>query len=111
MTRHARSKRTNLRTEEPSRPRYVLRLFVTGMTPRSSEAIHTLRAICAEYLQGRYELDVVDIYQKPELVRDEQILAAPTLVRKLPLPLRKLIGNLSDRERVLKALELISNTP
>jgi circadian clock protein KaiB len=86
--------------------RYILRLYVTGMTPRSSSAIATLKALCAEHLQGRYELEVIDIYQQPALAKEEQIIAAPTLVKKLPLPLRRLIGNLSDVERVLMALEL-----
>ncbi len=86
--------------------RYVLRLFVTGMTARSSEAIQTLKSLCAKYLQGRYELEVIDIYQHPEAARDEEIVAAPTLVKKLPLPLRRLIGNLSDVERVLVGLDL-----
>jgi circadian clock protein KaiB len=86
--------------------RYVLRLYVTGMTARSSSAIATLKALCAEYLQGRYELEVIDIYQHPTLARDEQIVAAPTLVKKLPLPLRRLIGNLSDIDRVLVGLDL-----
>jgi circadian clock protein KaiB len=85
---------------------YVLRLYVTGMTPRSSEAIRTLKSLCAKHLQGRYELEVIDIYQHPTLARDEQIIAAPTLVKKLPLPLRRLIGNLSDVERVLVGLDL-----
>jgi circadian clock protein KaiB len=76
------------------------------MTPRSTEAIRTIRGLCEEKLAGRYDLEVIDIYQNPILVRDEQILAAPTLVKKLPLPLRKLIGNLSNRDRVLLGLDL-----
>ena len=85
---------------------YVLRLYVTGMTPRSADAITTLKAVCAKHLAGRYELEVIDIYQHPELARDEQIIAAPTLVKKLPPPLRRMIGNLSDVERVLVGLDL-----
>jgi circadian clock protein KaiB len=85
---------------------YVLRLYVTGMTPRSTEAVEAIRAICEEHLQGRYELEVIDIYQRPALARDEQIIAAPTLVKKLPHPLRRLIGNLADKERVLLGLDL-----
>ena len=96
--------------DSPRAPQsYVLRLYVTGMTPRSMEAIRTITAVCEEYLKGDYDLQVIDIYQNPLLVRDEQIVAAPTLVRKLPLPLRKLIGNLSDRERILVGLELCRN--
>src|SRR5215216_2835712 len=72
---------------------YVLTLYITGATPRSSQAISNIRDLCESYLTGRYELEVVDIYQQPELASGAQILAAPTLVKKLPLPLRKLIGN------------------
>jgi circadian clock protein KaiB len=86
--------------------RYDLRLYVTGMTPRSTEAVAAIKAICEEHLQGRYELQVIDIYQHPELAKDEQIIAVPTLVKKLPAPLRHLIGNLSDEERVLLGLDL-----
>src|SRR5512143_3671955 len=85
---------------------YVLRLYVTGMTLRSMEAIANLRTICESRLQGRYKLEVVDIYQHPRLARDEQIVAAPTLIKKLPLPLRRMVGNLSDQERVLMGLDL-----
>ena len=86
--------------------RYVLRLYVTGMTPRSTEAIATIRGICDGPLKGRYDLEVIDIYQHPTLARDEQIVAAPTLIKHLPGPMRRLIGNLCDRERVLLGLDL-----
>ncbi len=86
--------------------RYVLRLYVTGMTPNSTRAIENLRAICEEYLPHRYELEIVDIYQHPVLMRGEQIIAAPTLIKKLPEPLRRLVGDMSDRERVLLGLDL-----
>ncbi len=86
--------------------RYWLRLFVTGMTPRSTEAIARVKAICQEHLEGRYELEVVDIYQHPEAARAEQIVATPTLIKKLPPPLRRLVGNLSDERRVLVGLDL-----
>ena len=92
----------------PDPERYVLRLFVTGMTPRSARAIRNLQAICQAYLDGRYDLDVVDIYQQPVLTRREQIVAAPTLIKKLPLPMRRLVGDMSDRERVLLGLDLVS---
>lgn len=85
---------------------FVLRLYVTGMTSRSSEAISSIRSICEEYLQGRYELDVIDLYRHPQLARDEQIIATPTLVKKLPTPLRRFIGDLSNKERVLFGLDL-----
>ena len=90
--------------------RYVLRLYVTGMTPRSTEAFAAIKAVCEEHLQGRYDLEVIDIYQHPKLAKDEQIIAVPTLVKKLPAPLRRLIGNLSDTERVLLGLDLRRKT-
>lgn len=86
--------------------RYVLRLFVTGMTPRSTEAVAAIRTICEQHLKGRYDLEVIDIYEHPEIAAPEQIIAAPTLVKKLPEPLRRLIGNLADTERVLLGLDL-----
>jgi circadian clock protein KaiB len=86
--------------------RYQLRLYIVGLTPRSSDAIRTIRGICDEYLAGRYELEVVDITATPARARAEQIVAAPTLVKSLPLPLRRLVGDLSDTQRVLRALEL-----
>ena len=86
--------------------RYVLRLFVSGMTPRSSRAVQNVRAICETHLQGRYDLEVIDIYQQPTLARGEQIIAAPTLVKKSPAPLRYIIGDLSSTERVLRGLDL-----
>jgi circadian clock protein KaiB len=91
---------------EAGEERYVLRLYVTGITPHSTRAIVNVRRICEEHLQGRYELEVVDIYQQPVLAKGEQIIAAPTLIKKLPLPLRRLIGDLSNTERVLLGLDL-----
>jgi circadian clock protein KaiB len=93
--------------QAPAAERYVLRLYVTGMTPRSARAIANLRAICDEYLDGRYDLEVIDIYQQPVLTKGEQIIAAPTLIKKLPLPMRRIIGDMSDRERVLLGLDLV----
>lgn len=92
----------------PAEEHYRLRLFVSGTTPRSARAIQNIRALCEEKLHGRYELEVIDIYQHPELIRMEQIVGTPTLVKKLPLPFRKIIGDLSDRERVLVGLDLQS---
>lgn len=86
--------------------KYVLRLYVAGMSPRSSAAIRAVTSVCAEHLQGRYGLEVVDIYQQPALAKGEQIIAAPTLVKKLPLPLRRIIGNMADKERLLLGLDL-----
>ena len=90
----------------PAEERYVLRLYVTGMTPRSTEAFATIKALCEDRLQGRYELEVIDIYQHPQLAIDEQIIAVPTLVKMLPAPLRRLVGDLSNEERVLLGLDL-----
>ena len=91
----------------PRGERYLLRLYVTGMTPRSSRAVSNLRAICDEFLAGWYDLEVIDIYQEPVLTKGEQIVAAPTLIKKLPLPTRRIIGDMSNRERVLLGLDLI----
>ncbi len=91
---------------EKDKQKYVLRLYVAGTTPRSQEAIQTVTSICKEHLEGRYELQVVDIYQQPTLARGEQIIAAPTLVKKLPEPLRKIIGSMADKEKVLVGLDL-----
>lgn len=88
--------------------RYVLRLYVTGATPKSLRAIANIREICQEHLRGRYELEVIDVYQRPTLAKGEQIIALPTLVKKLPLPIRKIIGDLSDTEKVLLGLDIRS---
>jgi circadian clock protein KaiB len=91
---------------KPSRSKYELRLYVTGVTPRSTRAIANIKEICDEYLKGRYELKVIDLYQQPTLSKGEQIIAVPTLIKKLPAPLRRIIGDLSDREQVLIGLDL-----
>jgi circadian clock protein KaiB len=85
---------------------YVLRLYVTGTTSQSTRAISNIRKICEEHLQGRYELEVVDIAQYPTLAIGEQIIAAPTLIKRLPLPLRRFIGDMSRTERILLGLDL-----
>ena len=89
---------------------YVLRLFVTGMTTRSSRAVNNLRSICDEYLEGRYDLEVIDIYQQPALTKGEQIVAAPTLIKRFPLPMRRIIGDMSNRDGVLLGLDLVAPT-
>jgi circadian clock protein KaiB len=94
----------------PQGKRYVLRLYVTGMTPHSVHAIANVKIICEEHLQGCYELEVVDLYQQPQLAQGEQIIAAPTLIKKLPLPLRRIIGDMSKTERVLVGLDLLRKT-
>jgi circadian clock protein KaiB len=85
---------------------YVLRLYVTGTTSRSVLAIRNIKEICEEHLKGRYRLEVIDVYQRPTLASGEQIIATPTLIRELPAPLRRLIGDLSDVDRVLMGLDL-----
>lgn len=85
---------------------YLLRLYVTGSTPHSMRAIENIKKICEEHLKGRYELEVIDLYQKPNLANGEQIIAAPTLIKKLPQPLRRIIGDMSNTERVLVGLDL-----
>jgi circadian clock protein KaiB len=91
-----------------NRAKYVLRLYVTGMTPKSTHAIANVQKLCQKYLEGHYELEVIDIYQKPNLAKGEQIIATPTLIKKLPLPLRKLIGDMSDTEKFLIGIDLKS---
>jgi len=91
--------------EQPGE-RYVLRLYVTGTTPQSTRAIANIKRLCEEYLKGRYDLEVVDLYQQPGRAQSEQIIAVPTLIKKLPLPLRRLIGDLSSRERIVVGLDL-----
>jgi circadian clock protein KaiB len=87
-------------------PQYVLRLYVTGMTPRSSRAIANAKAICDEHLTGRYDLRIIDVYQQPVQIQGDQIVAVPTLVKQLPLPMRRIVGDLADTDRALVALDL-----
>ncbi|HTC50400.1 MAG TPA: circadian clock KaiB family protein [Steroidobacteraceae bacterium] len=89
---------------EQPHARYVLKLYVSGMTPRSLRAIGNLQKLCAKFLPGRHELEIIDIYQQPALTKEAQIVAVPTLVKELPAPLRRVIGDLSDRGRILLLL-------
>ena len=95
---------------KPAKPpkiqRYLLRLYVTGQTPRSVRSIENLRNLCEKYLKGRYDLEVVDIYQQPALAAEDQIIAAPTLIKATPPPLRKLVGDFSNQSRVMLGLGL-----
>jgi len=100
------AKRAGKKTGETKTEKYVLRLYVTGMTPKSTRAISNLKKICEEHLGGRYDLQVIDIYQQPTLAKGEQIVATPTLIKKLPLPLRKLIGDMSNTEKILLGLDM-----
>jgi len=83
-----------------------LRLYVAGTTPKSVAAIANLRKLCEEFLAGRYAIEIIDLLENPKLARSDQIVAIPTLIRKLPTPMRKIIGDLSDRERVLVGFDL-----
>jgi circadian clock protein KaiB len=87
--------------------KYILRLYVTGMTARAARTIENLRTFCEKHLSGRYDLQVIDVYQQPDLARTEQIVAVPTLIKRLPLPLRRLIGDMSDESRVLIGLDIL----
>jgi circadian clock protein KaiB len=91
---------------EAPKQMYSLRLYITGQTPRSADSVQNLKRVCDQYLAGHFELEVIDIYQQPELAQEAQIIAAPTLVKRLPLPLRRLVGDLSNRRRVLLGLDL-----
>ncbi|MHB8815274.1 MAG: circadian clock KaiB family protein [Steroidobacteraceae bacterium] len=93
-------------TPDAAPQQYDLCLYVTGMMPRSARAIENLRAFCRRHLQGRHTLRIFDLYQQPNLAREEQLVAAPTLVKRTPLPQRRLVGDLSNHERVRAALGL-----
>ena len=95
-----------MRPRKPKSKEYVLRLYVAGTTSKSIRAVANIKEICETSLKNRYDLEVIDIYQQPVLVKGEQIIAAPTLVKQLPLPLRKFIGDMSDTERMLVGLDL-----
>jgi len=90
------------------KPELVLRLYIAGSSGRSTRAIENAKDICERHLEGRYRLEVIDIYTQPMLARDDQVLAVPTLVKKAPPPIRRFIGDLSDRARVLRGLEIES---
>ena len=104
MTPKAAPRKT--RPARAKKAKYLLRLYVTGTTGRSVRAIQNVRRICEEHLQGLYDLEVVDIYKNLPLARGDQIIAAPTLIKRLPAPLRSLIGDMSDEQRVLVGLDI-----
>jgi circadian clock protein KaiB len=95
-----------MRPPKPKNKEYVLRLYIAGTSSKSMRAVANIKEICESSLKNRYDLEVIDIYQQPVLTKGEQIIAAPTLVKKLPLPLRKFIGDMSDTERILVGLDL-----
>jgi circadian clock protein KaiB len=98
-------------TREATLSTYLLKLYVTGKTPRAEKAIANLRRICEEELQGKYELQIIDVLEHPQLADDEKILATPTLIKRLPPPLRRVIGDLSDKEKVLLGLDVWPEDP
>jgi len=105
-----KAKGTSGRGKEAEPPdEWKLRLYVAGQTPKSLAAFANLKRLCEEHLKGRYKIEVIDLMVTPQLARDDQILALPTLVRKLPQPVRKIIGDLSNTERVLVGLDLIAS--
>jgi circadian clock protein KaiB len=110
--KHGKSKngRRNGRPAGAKSEKWVLRLYVAGETRKAVAALNNLRSICEGQLKGNYHIEVIDLLTNPRLARDNQILAVPTLVRKLPLPVRKIIGDLSNTERVLVGLDLIEHS-
>lgn len=92
---------------EPAEPEYLLHLYITGATPNSTRAVRNIKDICEQHLRGRYELVIVDIYQQPELAQQEDLIGVPTLIKRRPGLVRRLVGDLSDHERVLKALGIV----
>jgi circadian clock protein KaiB len=110
--KHKKSK-MNRRKGSPvkaKRNKWILRLYIAGQTPKAITALSNLKLICEEQLKGKYHIEVIDLLKQPQLARYNQILAVPTLVRKLPIPVRKIIGDLSDRDRVLVGLDLIAHS-
>ncbi len=98
---------TDTRTGAAEREFYILRLYVAGQTPKSITAFNNLKRICEEHLEGRYTIEIIDLIEHPQLASGHQILAIPTLVRQLPAPLKKIIGDLSNTERVLVGLDVL----
>jgi circadian clock protein KaiB len=92
--------------ESNSKPGHVLRLYITGASINSAKAISNIKQVCEKYLKGNYQLEIIDVSQQPALAKQEQIVALPLLVKSYPLPVKKLVGNMSDTEKVLKGLEL-----
>jgi circadian clock protein KaiB len=104
--KRASTKAGGRKARKTASARYILRLYVTGQTPRSLQSVENLRALCDKYLPGQFDLEVIDIYQQPAMAAAGQIIAAPTLIKSMPLPLRRLVGDFSDKERVILGLDL-----
>jgi circadian clock protein KaiB len=94
------------RAAKRSVPRYALRLYITGQTSRSLQSVENLRALCDKYIPNQFDLEVVDIYQQPAMAAAGQIIAAPTLIKSMPLPLRRLVGDFSDQNRMILGLDI-----
>jgi circadian clock protein KaiB len=100
------SRAKNGSTVKKKKKKMLLRLYIAGQTPKSLKALSNLKKLCAEYMSDSYQIEVIDLMKKPELARQDEVLAVPTLVRNLPVPIRKIIGDLSNTERVLLGLDL-----
>jgi circadian clock protein KaiB len=105
-TKNTGATRTRKRAAKRPVTRYALRLYITGQTPRSRQSVENLRALCDKYIPGQFDLEVVDIYQQPAMAAAGQIIAAPTLIKSMPLPLRRLVGDFSDQSRVILGLDI-----
>ena len=105
-TKNTATTRTRKRAAKRATTRYALRLYITGQTPRSRRSVENLRALCDKYIPGQFDLEVVDIYQQPAMAAAGQIIAAPTLIKSMPLPLRRLVGDFSDQNRVILGLDI-----
>lgn len=99
--------RAEERPQEPRTPKWTLRLYVAGQTPKSVTAFANLKKICEEYMHGEYTIEIIDLLENPQLAEGDQIIAVPTLVRKLPEPVKKIIGDLSNTDRVLVGLDIV----
>ena len=107
MTKEGTNSIVNAQVLNAKKGKYILRLFVTGILPNSARAVINIRAICEKYLKNRYELEIIDIYQQPDLAITEEIIAVPVLIKKFPLPEQRMIGDLSNIEKVLKELGVV----
>jgi circadian clock protein KaiB len=109
-SRHPAQEQLEAAAQQAETTQYVLRLYVAGTTPRSMNAVENVKRICDVHLAGRYDLEVIDLYERPTLAQGEQIIAAPTLIKKLPEPLRRIIGDMTNEEKLLVGLDLRRRT-
>jgi circadian clock protein KaiB len=99
---------TNAYSEVDEEEKYILRLFITGASPNSVRAVGNIREFCEHYLKNKYELEIIDVHQQPEIAQEEQLLALPLLIRKFPSPEKRLIGDMSDTQKILKGLGMLN---